>query len=534
MPNDQVSLLTRNLAALSRSHAGLSALIERSTPSPVFSFPKARDGSTVPALQSGSRHRPLHSLVDPRREAARLLESIGDPGYLVCFGLGGGFHAQAFLQRQEAAGLLIVEKDASTLRSLMGSLDLSSVLADPRTRVTVDPAEIPAIVRSTYLPAIAGDLSSLPLRPWCRAQEEFFERAARGLSWAAEEVRADYAVQAHFGKRWFSNMIMNLPAAQETSAPPVRGRLAHVTAAGPTLEADIPELAGTGRESIVIATDTSLPALLRAGVRPHIVVSIDCQLHSYHHFLPGVPAATVQFFDLASPPFLVRQAGARCRFFTSAHPFSRFAGAAWRRFPMVDTTGGNVTHAAVSLARAMGIRDVRLHGADFSYPDGKPYARGTYLYDWFHGRQQRTLPLESSFASFVLGSPGLVKDRVAGGIRFSTGTLRDYKARLEKLMEATPADEAGPFEDAPARSTWKEFLARYAEQTRALPVPSAPLGRYFSGLRPEQRALWATLLPITARVLREGPDGADRARCLEESRQWALQRVNRVLAIGWL
>ncbi|HVP17685.1 MAG TPA: 6-hydroxymethylpterin diphosphokinase MptE-like protein [Spirochaetia bacterium] len=529
MPDEQSAVLAGNLAALASSNPSLAALIAKSVPSAAFLFRRARDGSMVPSVRTRSGEIRLHSLIDPRKEAQRLLQSIGAPGYLACFGMGGGFSAEAFLRQRQAAGLLIIEKDASILRALLGNLDLSTVLKDQRTQLTVGTGEIRSIVRSRYLPAVCGDFSSLPLRPWFEAEEDFFGRAAHELSRAADEARADYAVQARFGKRWFANTILNLPAAQTASLARVHGQLAHVTAAGPSLEDDLEELAERDDGGIIVATDTSLPALQRFGVTPDVVVSIDCQLYTYHHFLMSGSPKVIQFFDLASPPFLVRRAETRARFFTSAHPLSRYAAARWRRFPVVDTTGGNVTHAAVSLARALGVSSVRVHGADFSYPGAKPYARGTYLYDFFQEHQQRCLPLESSLVTLVLGSAGLTRVPADSGVRFSTLTLLDYQERLKNLIEDISGSEADPIEESPAQISWQEFLAGYAESIRALPLPSSPLGGYFSGLPGEQRGLWATLLPITARILREAGGKADRAESLDAARLWALERVDRML-----
>ncbi len=530
MRPEDAGLLAGNLAALAPSNPALASLIESSPPNPALAFRQAKNGATVPVLRGSAGDLPFHSLVDPAREAERLVQSVGDSGYLVCLGLGGGFLAAAFLRQPHAAGVLIVEKDPSTLRALLANLPLSTVLSDPRVQLTSGAEEIRRIVRTTYLPQVAGDLVSLPVRPWCKAEEGFFSRAAEELRKAAEETRADYSVQAHFGKRWFANLILNLPAAHKAREAGITGRLAHVTAAGPSLEDGIRELVDRRDGSIIVATDTSLPALLKRGIEPEIVVSIDCQLYSYHHFLAGLPRQTTVFFDLSSPPFLVRLAGRRSRFFTSAHPFSRFISANWRGFLPVDTTGGNVTHAAVSLARALGVPEITLHGADFGYPHAKPYARGTYLYDYYYGRQLRSVPIESSLSSFVLGSAGLVSERSAGAVRYSTSTLRDYASRLAKLFP-TPRAASGfeRFQETPARCHWREFLRGYSEALRALPGPSAPLAGYFTGLRPEQRTLWTTLLPICARILRDTVGEVGKDTCLEQSRRWALDRVGRAV-----
>jgi 6-hydroxymethylpterin diphosphokinase MptE-like len=542
MQREKTGLIQRNLAALAKTSPSLAALIERSEPNPLLAFRRAKNGAVVPVLRGGSGEQPLHSLVDPDKEAERIVRSQGDIGYLVCLGLGGGSVASAFLRQPHASGLLVIEKDPATLKALLGNIALAPVLSDARVRVTTGLEEISGILRASYIPAVSGNLASLAVRPWCAAEHQFFDAAAQELRLAAEEARADHRVQAAFGKRWFANILLNLPAAERVPMRQVpeawtRSGVAHVTAAGPSLEEALSMLSARKDGSIIIATDTSLPALMRNGVQPDIVMSLDCQVYSYHHFLGGLPRASALFFDLASPPFLVRHVGARSRFFTSAHPFARFISATWRPFPLLDTTGGNVTHAAVSLAGTLGISTVRLHGADFSYPDAKPYARGTYLYDYFLARQWRCMPLEASLASFVLGSAGLTAERSVSGIRYTTAVLQDYKARLKMLMGKIPAKTTGAdHPDAlvvtPARCPWSDFLRDYAEAVRALPAPSTPLGLHFAALMPSQRELWATLLPVAARLMRETQGTVSNTDCLEGSRQWALGSMERMLRPG--
>jgi hypothetical protein len=360
------------------------------------------------------------------------------------------------------------------------------------------------------------------------AEKEFFDAAAEEVRQAAEEIRADYGVQAVFGKRWFSNMLLNLPVAGKASMRRIPvAALAHVTAAGPSLEEDLVELSRRADGSIIIATDTSLPALRKSGVQPEIVVSLDCQAYSYHHFLGGFPADGSLFFDLASPPSLVRQCAASSFFYTSAHPFARYVSANWKVFPIVDTTGGNVTHAAVSLAGALGIARVRVHGGDFSYPRAKPYARGTYLYDYFMERENRLAPLESRLTGFVLGSASLTVERVGSATRYSTPVLQDYKKRLQQLARQSLLPRT--FDCFPAPRTWLDFLESYTEAIRQLPIPSTPQQRSFEALSSQQKELWATLLPVCACILRETQGTASPDSCLAMSRQWALGHAERML-----
>jgi hypothetical protein len=188
-------------------------------------------------------------------------------------------------------------------------------------------------------------------------------------------------------------------------------------------------LADKRKDLFLIAADTSLPALLSAGLEPDAVVSIDCQHISYYHFMAGIPKETLLFLDLASPPLLTGL-GAKTRFFSGGHPLTRYISRYWRPFPEVDTSGANVSYAALSLAELLGARTVELYGADFSYPLGLTYARGSYLYPFFEKSQNRLNSLEALHSAFLYRSPLSKHSGPGASWYYETKPLGMYRQRL--------------------------------------------------------------------------------------------------------
>ena len=212
-----------------------------------------------------------------------------------------------------------------------------------------------------------------------------------------------------------------------------------------------------------------------------------------------------------------------------------------------------MTHAAVSLARFLGARRVSVYGADFSYPAGKAYARGTYLYDYFWSDQIRVSPAESRFFAFVCGPTATPARREvrAGKVLYSTPVLDRYRDRFLGLMASIDAEVTlipgsgqdlprggdrprvstpaaaegaaavkGPTPSGPPGRPWWKFLSEYSRSIEELPA--------FSAISPgPQRELWHTLLPVAARVVKEGHMPG--AGALEEARRWTLERVGRLV-----
>jgi hypothetical protein len=466
-------------------------------------------------------------------------------GCLVICGLGAGYHVSALLEDPAVRAVIIVEKDAAVLRSLFEQAPLARLLEDSRVIVTAGLEAIRAAVLASWQPALMGGMRTVPLRPWCDQEQSFFDAAAAEIQAAIEEVRSDYSVQSHFGKRWLTNILMNLPRLEAPSPAVPHGASAAVTAAGPSLELQMPRLIEERERVLLVATDTSLPALVRWGVRPDVVLSIDCQNHGYHHFLQGIPTGTSLFLDLASPPILAR--GPKAPIFVgSGHPFVRYVDSRWHRLQRIDTSGGNVAHAAVSLARALGARRIAVYGADFSYPEGKAYARGTYLYDYFWTEQSRVSTTEARFFSFVHGSAQARREIHGGRMLYTTPLLHGYRERFLTLMASIDADvvpaagagldllqrRQGPSvpvlaepeqrdleRDGPRRG-WKKFLADYSSDIERLPscTPDSDV---------HEKDLWSTILPVAARVVKEGTMPGLAA--LEEARRWSIERIHRII-----
>jgi hypothetical protein len=533
--------LRRNLAALSAFDPALAGRLQRTPASQAVRFLPA--GATeVPALLREGRPRPCHSTVDPVREAARLAALQPAADYTVVLGLGGGFHLAPPLQGPSVSRLLVIERDAGLARAVLERLELGSVLADPRLKLLpgLEPRMVKQAVLDDYLPVLHGGLRTWPLRAAVEHDREYYRELTGSLQEATTLAADDYAVQTRLGRRWFVNSIANLEQACRSPVRLQPIRRALVTGAGPSLEAQMAALAGLRESACLIATDASLPALLGFGLTPDLVVSIDCQLYSYHHFLQGLPAGVPLALDLASPPVLGRLA-ARARYFAGGHPLSRYVSAHWLDLPALDTSGGNVAQAAVSLAVRLGAREIFLAGLDFSHPHGKAYSRGTFLFPIAAAVQSRLLPAESWFQRFLLerGSSrplGLYRRRLEA-------YARTVPARLELLPGATvPLDlprqpavsEASlPF-PSPGRpsGSWRAFLEAYAGGLRALPEPSFPASSYYRGLSGEALQLCTTLLPAAA-ALRESLPAGVRAghQALARAREWALERIRRRL--GW-
>jgi hypothetical protein len=228
---------------------------------------------------------------------------------------------------------------------------------------------------------------------------------------------------------------------------------------------------------------------------------------------------------------------------------TRYLSRNWRPLPELDTSGANVTYAAVSLAEKLGARTIELYGADFSYPMGLSYARGAYVYPWFEKDQNRLTPLEKKVSSLLFRSPLQKVYKDEENWYYETQTLNFYRTRLEekslsleaKLLHvngmgpplltetgAVPGKTLRLFASGAPVMRAGEFLSRYREAVASLPPFTKDISRYLQNLGEEEHVILTTLLPAAAAIRRRKPM-MEAAELLEADRLYSLGEIDKVL-----
>jgi hypothetical protein len=489
--------------------------------------------------------------------------SASSAGCLVFLGFGGGYYPEAALERESVCQVLVIDYDIHGVAELLASREYIRLFNDPRFTLLVDcdGETLERHILETWKPALYGGIRVIPLRQRVEQENESFGRAGDAIKRAIDRLSLDYSVQAHFGKRWFSNIIRNMFPAEKNAPALAPVKKAVICAAGPSLDLQLPRLGEYGskkrRDYFIISVDTALPALLKSGLKPDAVISIDCQHISYYHFMgisrkegPALPPDIPLFLDLASTPLLAPLAE-NTRFFSGGHPLTRYISRFWRPFPELDTSGANVTYAALSLAEYLGAGEIELYGADFSYPLGMCYARGTYINPCFALRQNRLDPLEAEFSAFLYRSALLEKSGAGCSWYYETPVLRGYREALEakagKLsasIQAAPGFgapislRAGPgdiyaarplrlFSSGKASAGAASFLEQYRKDIKALPPLSGNIARRLTELPEKASLVLTTLLPLAAAVKGRQNEAAA-AEIFEAAREHCLDELEKV------
>lgn len=473
--------LEANLACLP---ASVASAVRSAPPRTDERVQTARDGRPVNGLLRDGRLFAFHSAYAPLREADRAAAATPQTDVIVCMGLGSGYLVAPLLERCER--LLVVEPDLALIRSGLLRIDLTAPLR--AGRLVISPAatvsRLSELLGASYIAAFHREIRVVELAGRVGSEPERFSTLREALHLAVEALLDDVAVQARFGRLWHRNTVVNLARVARRGAnaggaalPDWRGVPVIVAAAGPSLVDSIETIRDA--RSPLLAVDTAAPILTGHGVHPDLVLTIDAQVASYHHALcsPPLPAA----LDLAAPPS-VGEAAARCSLLLTAHPLHVLIGALGLPLPRVDVRGGNVTQAALDLAATLGASEITLVGADFSYPDGNAYPRGSYVHRHHEAHATRRDPLSSRHYRFIADRDGVYRDPV------TPSTLRH--PLLDRYARSF-AEWVGTLPVPVTRVAGRGIALELPRETprsggeRRLPAPGAPGSRHFAAVLAE-------------------------------------------------
>ena len=382
----------------------------------------------------------LHSSRNPRREAAKLfLQDKERPDILILQGFALGYHAEEFLRIHSQGEIWILEPDIPLFLAVCALRDLTALLRNPRTTLLLAP-------RASSLGALTANLPEhrfaiAKVRSVYEKDREYYEEADRAIENALEQRRINRNTLNRFGPLWVRNLLHNLPLL--TGASGVRrleGILedipALVLAAGPSLEELLPLLGDLRDRMAIVAVDTALYALNRAGIVPDFLVVVDPQYFN-SRYLDGLHCRN---------SFLVAESSTHPRIFRT-DPRGIFFGES--SFPLGKAleggtdiegrlgAGGSVATAAWEVARFTGAREIYCGGLDLGFPDNLSHQKDSFFERRALYTAHRLSPLEEAgFSAIRNGAPYWAENN-SGGKTLSDRRMMVYARWFEGRIAST-------------------------------------------------------------------------------------------------
>ena len=387
-----MEIMVNNYDVLRESYAPLLAKLE-SYPleDKTVKTQKAENGETILIKEKNERIWILNSGINPTEAAACYAERYEIRKYTTyyVFGLSDGRCIRSLLQKCDDTNKLIVcEPDAENFYMCLVNCDISDLLKDRRIHLYVPgmTMEIEEILNDTmdYADIKRTEFCILPAydvlyRDKC---EQFMDKI---MDKCTDEV-LKMGTSLKSGRTIVQNTLGNMKRMiREKNIEQLRQKLegkipdgmpAIIVSAGPSLDKNVGELKKAKGKALIIVVDAALRTVIRAGIKPDIVCTVD----------PNVPERFFDKMDLSQITWccdrLTRNTIAE-QLCNNIYYYGVFSYD-WNQilnqtlgYPFPNMTiGGNITSVAYALACYLGFRTIVLIGQDMAFTNGVSHTAG--------------------------------------------------------------------------------------------------------------------------------------------------------------
>ena len=403
----------------------------------------------------------LHSRRDPQGEASRQIQSWMDSstlpvkGLLVVLGSAGLFHVRALAEKLvPGSKIMVFEALPEILATSLSKIPISEIERPGIELRFASHADMPALLEEFRYALRRLDkleVASFAHPASIRLAPSIYQDFERGFAGKLELESRNRETLARFSRQWILNSLVNLPAMIR-SAPAgalsglFSGSAAIVVGAGPSLDAQLAQLAQAKRDFVLVAAGTALRPLLKAGIKPDFVVAVDSDPKTLLQYegldLSGLRLVCSCNVDPALPRLFEGRA-----FFFSANLSAELNQ--WLEsnglLPDRLSVGGTVAVSAMDFARLLGCKRVVLCGVDLAMADdGRSHSGGTV----YSGRRESDLvPVPGNwqgavmttrqFASYIVMVDNYISDlRWRWGVEVMNAT--NFGARIPNAKLVRP------------------------------------------------------------------------------------------------
>ena len=424
---------SKNMAVLERIFPFLAEKIEKAN-ADTGELKTETSASGEPTLVYNGLY--VHSKMDPRREAERIVTDGEEDTPALVLGFGLGYAFSALTAKFPKRPIIVVEKHPEIIKKALELRDFSAELAREKLVFVLD---VDGLTSALSLFESTPGVPPLVIRnrALCGFDKDWYVRAEDKIAEWNKRTNVNQATKKRFGKRWVKNLSLNLPAVRDIPGiSRIEGILAQkdipvfLAAAGPSLDETGPCLGEIYKRCLVVAVDTSLRFLCDRKIGPDFALSVDPQYWNSRHLDRVNAPKTRMVAESAVYPTVLRLPFGGIFLCGSFFPLGRFMED--RVDPKGDLgAGGSVATSAWDFIRFLGAKTVWISGLDLSFPDLKTHFHGALFEEKFHASSNRFVPGETWNYRLLRDGHPFYARRTGGGVVLTDERLSLYAGWFE-------------------------------------------------------------------------------------------------------
>lgn len=467
------SILNKNIEALKKYYPEIAEKTEKYISEKKISenifIDKALDDSYIAGVVYKGRDWYLNSRYNPVKAAedwTAQFENINFQSLFVIMGLANGMYARKLLNiLSDTNKLLIYEPEAEIFFNIIEYVDISDVISDKRVYLVIDELNIELLTEVLVMKLDYSNMNILQYATLPNYEKIYAAKwrdVVEKIKDKVNNIVINRNTQISFKYELIDNMFSNYQdMVNQYTINQIRYAFADIdfestpailVAAGPSLDNNIKELAGAKGKAFIVAVDTALNSLAKAGIVPDMSITID----------PHKPVSLFQAECMKNVPMIVSQYSnsdvievLNCKRFYSGEMdyMSGIYLEYGKEMAAPLETGGSVANNAFSFLQYVGFKRIVLVGQDLAYTGNKAHTSSAYR----EGNNKVTVGKRNQ--KYV--------DAVGGGKVLTTEVMYAYNVWFENQIARYPdlevinATEGGAVKRGSIEMTLKDVIQKY-------------------------------------------------------------------------
>ncbi len=350
---------------------------------------KSRDNRNIFKVKYNEKFRYIGSKYNTQKDIENFMSKFKDikiDTLIIVFGIGTGEHILELMKiLNDFNRVLIVEPDVRVLKAFLNLESSKIILKDNKISVVKTDKETLAYLLQNFIQS-EGNFNNFVLSIYSNYDKLyeneylFFLREFKNVlrSYESNAV-TEYLLNKKFMDAYLSNIrYISESYTINEFKDKFKGYTAIIVSAGPSLDKNIDKLRNLDDNALIICGNRTLAPLLKLGIKPHFMCSIDCSNLIYdmtkNYLDENIPLV---FTETTNSKLVKNQVGKKI--------FFRYAGAKTDIESIFDKKidtiyfGGSVAHNCMDFARYLGCSTIILIGQDLAYTDNESHAESTSM-----------------------------------------------------------------------------------------------------------------------------------------------------------
>ena len=349
--------------------------------------------------------KPLASSISPKKQAERLVSerTIREYHLVLVLGTGNPHLPQIIDSKMREGQILLIIDENHEITAPLWEKFLYPILENTGRHL---------FTGETSLPLLYNYIESLPIERLTgvlffrnpsdiQNKKEFYIAIEERISKLFSSKMSDLLTKFEFERIWVKNTIVSLLRYGDTSTKrvPIKNLENYINnipailvSAGPTLRSQCDFLKNIRDKVFIFSCDTSLKVLIKFGIIPDGVMTLDAQTHSFFHFMGEDLREIPLFADMVVSPQLIRSMNfksivhsqtAKFQIDASGKPIREATAGSELVTQYIGNqgdiqSGGSVATSAFDVLRFLGFKNIFLMGQDLAYTGREIHSTGTH------------------------------------------------------------------------------------------------------------------------------------------------------------